>query len=73
MRATTIDIGGRRVARVGTYELDHGDGDPPSLRVFIATGWASSGALPFGPELVDLPASALPALREALASLEGEA
>ena len=63
---TTIQLPGNRVVRVGTYQLDPGDGDPPELRLFIAPGWASTPPLPFGPDMVDIPASVLPALIVAL-------
>jgi hypothetical protein len=72
MKATTIDIGGRREVRIGCYELDHGDGDPPSLRVFISCGWQGVGLLPFAQETVDLPLAVLPELRAALDALEAE-
>jgi hypothetical protein len=65
----SLDLGGRRVLHVGAYRLDPGDGDPPEARIFITTGWEGSPPLPFGPGLVDIPASALPAILAALGAL----
>lgn len=63
MKARTIDVGGNRVLRVGTYSIAHGDAaEPPEERVFIAAGWRSVPLLPFTDQTVDVPASALPAL-----------
>jgi hypothetical protein len=64
-----VAVGGRRVVRVGAYQVDPGGGDPPERRVFIAGGFEDGPPFPFGPDVVDLPASALPALIEALSSL----
>jgi hypothetical protein len=66
----TIELPGRRVVCVGAYTLS--DGDDSERRVFLATGWADSPPLPFGPELVDIPASAVPAILEALGALYAE-
>jgi hypothetical protein len=72
MKVREIQLPGRRVVRVGSYTLD-GDGELPELRVFVGTAWQGVGLLPFSETMVDLPASALPQLIEALASLEGTA
>ncbi len=66
-----IHLSGSRVVNVGTYSLNLGDGDPPELRVFIAPGWASTPPLPLGPDVVDVPASALPDLIAALQRIGG--
>lgn len=73
MKATTIDVGGGRVVRVGTYTVDHDDGDGPERRVFLAAGWQSVPLLPFTDQTVDIPATAVLPLMAALESLgEGE-
>lgn len=70
MKARTVEVGGNRTVLVGTYELDNGqEGESPEVRVFMASGWASTPALPFRPETVDIPLSALPALLAALEDL----
>lgn len=71
MTAQEIDIGGGRVVRVGTYTVDHGDDDVPELRAFLVPGWQSLPLLPFGPEAVDIPADAVPAILDALAAAVG--
>lgn len=71
MKATRVEVGGNRVVLVGTYEMDNGDGEAPETRVFMASGWASTPALPFRPETVDVPLTALPELIAALQGIGG--
>jgi hypothetical protein len=71
MKATTLDLGGRRVLRVLVVTCE-ADGDVFD-RVVIATGWADAPPVPFGPESIVIPAEAIPALVAELQRIHAEA
>jgi hypothetical protein len=69
-RLTTLDLGGRSVLRVLVVACE-ADGDV-FHRVVIATGWADTPMVPFGPESIVIPVEAIRALVAELERIRAE-